>query len=274
MRQFYLVNEVGTTYFFDYRSNTLISNISDLGFSKDLTYLQYDNSYTIAKSKNSQSSLVFQVVFLKGYEGYNDFISFVGRSEELRLFYKYNDESKYCYVTLKSITKTELESGVLQCSLTLDKLSLWLVRESYVINVNEDENGKIFPFSYSFIYSASYNGTITISNNGEVKAPLNIVITGAVKNPTVEVIKNNIVVASLRLLVESNNCVIEINSEEADQFMLMTEDGNVSNIYEHQDFTCDNFLFLERGTYQVKFSPGVTSPTTCKVTKIEGYSGH
>ena len=44
MRQFYLVNEIGSTYFFDHRNDTLISNVGDLGFSKDLTYLQYDNS--------------------------------------------------------------------------------------------------------------------------------------------------------------------------------------------------------------------------------------
>lgn len=274
MRQFYLVNEIGANYFFDFRNNTLISNITDLGFSKDLTYLQYDNSYTLVKSKTAQGSLGFQIIFLKGYDGYNDFLSFFRKSSDVRLFYKYNESSKCCYVVLKSISKTELESGVLKCSVTLDMLSLWLVRESIVIHVNIDKNGKIFPFRYPFRYSVSYSGIITITNNGEVKAPLNIVITGAVNNPRVEILKNNDVVSTLYLHVQSSDCMIEINSEESNQFMTITENGYVRSIYEDQDFTCDNFLFLEQGTYQVKFSPGVVSTTTCKVTKIEGYSGH
>ena len=55
MRQLYLVNEVGTTYFFDFRSNTLISEISDIGFSKNLTYLTYENSYLKVDEKNEFS---------------------------------------------------------------------------------------------------------------------------------------------------------------------------------------------------------------------------
>ena len=43
IRQFYIVNEVGQTYFFDYRNNTIISDITNLGFSKSNTYLKYDD---------------------------------------------------------------------------------------------------------------------------------------------------------------------------------------------------------------------------------------
>ena len=274
MRQFYLVNEEGTTYFLDFRSKTLISNINDLGFTKELTYLQYDNSYSLVKSKTAQGSLGFQLIFLKAYEGYNEFLSFFRKSSEVRLFYKYDELSKFCYVVLKTITKTELESGVLKCSIILDMLSLWLIRESITIRVSVDENGKTFPFTYPYNYSVSYSGVITMTNNGEVKAPLNIVINGAVNNPKVEILKNNDVVSTLHLYIKSSDCVIEVNSEESNQFMAITENGCVKNIYENQDFTVDNFLFLEKGTYQIKFSPGLISTAICKITKTEGYSGH
>ena len=275
IRQFYLVNEIGQTYFFDYRNSTLISNISNLGFSKNNTYLKYEDEYSLVKTESPQETLQFKVVFLKGYAGYTEFFNFYKNSiGDLRLFYKYNESPKYCYVRVKSLSKTELENGVLTCDLSLDKLSLWFLRESITIRVNEDSRGKIFPFGYPFVYSSTFNGTTTISNNGEIKSPLNISIFGAVNNPMVEIYKDDILISKLRLIVSSSNCEIEISAEPRNQYMIMKEDGTETNIYQNQDFTCDNFLFLDRGNYTIKFSPGVSDDTFCRVTKIEGYSGH
>ena len=275
IRQFYLVNEIGQTYFFDYRNATLISDITDLGFSKNNTYLKYDDDYSLVKTENPQGILQFKVVFLNGYSGYNSFLNFYKNSSgELRLFYKYDENPKFCYVRIKSLTKTQLEAGALNCSLTLDKLSLWILRESVTIRVDEDLNGKVFPFTYPFIYSSTFNGTMTITNNGETKAPLIVSIYGAVNEPTIEIYKNDTLISKLRLLVSSEDCEIEVSAEPKNQYMIMKEEGKESNIYQFQDFTCDNFLFLDKGSYQIKFSPGVSEDTFCRITKLEGYSGH
>ena len=275
IRQFYLVDEVGQTYFFDYRNNTLVSDITDLGFSKNNTYLKYDDEYSLVKTENPQETLQFKVVFLEGYVGYSNFMTFLRKSSgDLRLFYKYDSSPKFCYVRIKSLSKTELEAGVIKSTLVLDKLSLWILRESTTIRVNENDNKKVFPFKYPFIYSATFNGTVTITNNGETKAPLNITIYGAVNNPMIEIIKEGVTISTLRLLVSSEYSEIEVSSEPRNQYMIMKEGENVHNIYQDQDFTCDNFLFLDKGSYQVKFSPGVSSPTFCRITKLEGYSGH
>lgn len=274
MREFYLVNEVGTTYFFNHKNKTLISSINDLGFSKDNTYLSFEDDFVLIESKNPQGNLGFKVIFQKGYAGYTEFITFIRKSTELRLFYKCEDSLKFCYVNMKSISKTELQSNTIQSSVTFDKLSLWLVRENYSIKVNEDRGGKVFPFPYPHVYSTSYNGTITVHNDSESKAPLNVYINGAVNNPTVEIMKNGDVLSSLRLLVNSSNCIIEVSSVPSDQFMTMTEGGITTNIYANQDFTCDNFLFLEKGEYQVRFTPGVTGDTVCRITLTKGYAGH
>ena len=59
MRKLYLVNEIGTTYFFDYRSSSLISSIGNLGVEKQNTYVAYSNRYTCVEIKNPQTSLDF-----------------------------------------------------------------------------------------------------------------------------------------------------------------------------------------------------------------------
>lgn len=169
MRQLYLVNESGTSFFFDYRSSALISNISDLGFSRNNTYLNFENDYVLVDSKVAQASITFKVVFLKGYEGYKEFARFIASSNELRLFYKADGNTKFCYVSFKSISKTELESNCIQSSVVLDKLSLWLVNESHTIVASEGSGGKKFPFSYPTTYASSFIGSVNISNDSAIK---------------------------------------------------------------------------------------------------------
>lgn len=274
MRNIYLVNEIGTTYFFDYRNSTLISSIGNLGVEKQNSYVSFKNRYKLVDSRNPQSTLDFEVVFLKGYEGYSKFLKFIRESKELRIFYNNGKDTKYCYVAFKSISKTELQSNTIQCSLSLDKLSLWLNKINYKIEVNTDENGKVFPFKYPHTYSLSFNGEVSVRNNGEIKAPLNIIITGSVNNPRIDIMDGDTVLSTMRLLVQSADCIITVNADESDQYMIMKE-GNVErNIYQEQDFTCDNFLFVDKGEFTIKFSPGVSSETTCNIQMTEGYGGN
>lgn len=274
MRKLYLVNEIGTTYFFDYRSSTLISNIGNLGVEKQNTYVAYSNRYTCVEIKNPQTSLDFEVVFLNGYNGYSKFLDFIRTSNELRLFYSNGKDTKYAYVSFKSITKTELQSNTIQSSLSLDKLSLWLNKVNYQISVNEDVKGKTFPFGYPHIYSSSYNGEIYVKNNGEVKAPLNIIIAGAVNNPRVDILDGDTIISSLKIMVKSDDCIITVNSDESDQFITITENGVTKNAYQMQDFSCDNFLFIDKGEKKIRFSPGVNAKTTCNIQLLEGYGGN
>ena len=68
--------------------------------------------------------------------------------------------------------------------------------------------------------------------------------------------------------------VIVVNAEVVDQEMSKTVNGTTTNIYHDQDFTCDNFLFLDPGTFKVRFDPGVSEKTTCKFQFLEMYEGN
>ncbi|MCQ2772449.1 MAG: hypothetical protein MJ238_04145 [Bacilli bacterium] len=274
MRNIYLVNEIGTTYFFDYRSSALISSIGNIGVEKQNSYVSFKNRYKLVDSRSPQSSLDFEVVFLNGYEGYSKFLKFIRESKELRIFYNNGKDTKYCHVAFKSISKTELQSNTIQSTLSLDKLSLWLNKVNYKIEVNTDDNGKVFPFKYPHTYSLSFNGEVAVRNNGEIRAPLNIVIAGSVNNPRIDIMDGDVVLSTMRLLVQSADCIITVNADESDQYMTMKESGVERNIYQYQDFTCDNFLFVDRGEFTIKFSPGVSSETTCNIQMTEGYGGN
>ena len=111
MRQFYLVNEVGTTFIFNHRYRAYISGIDNIGYERENTYLTFDNSFKKVDEKVPQTEIAFSVIFMDGYDGYANFISFIRHSNELRLFYRWEDQVKYMNVAFKGITKTELQSS-------------------------------------------------------------------------------------------------------------------------------------------------------------------
>ena len=85
------------------------------------------------------------------------------------------------------------------------------------------------------------------------------------------IIKDGLVVSKLKLYVEATNAVIVVDANEINQSMKMTTGSETIDIYEYQDFTSDNFLFLDIGNYEIEFKPGVTSNTSCKITYTERY---
>ncbi len=276
MRKLYLLNENEEAYYFDFSTKTLVADISDLGFKRDLTYLEYENEKVLIKEKNSSSIIELELIFLNGYKGYSSFIDYKIRSSgRLRLCYVVNKQMKYVFIAIESLSKTELNHLSLKCTLSLNKLSMWYKDISSSIVLKEPEDGKLYPYKYPYVYGSGYDGSQWFTNQGEIPAALNIMIQGAVVHPKLSIIDRKEIIAELRLLVESENCIIEVNSDVTNQYMIMKENGITTNIYQKQDFRFDNFLFLPRGTFLIKFDSGIDdNHTFCRISYKEGYSGH
>lgn len=274
MRKLYLVNEVGTTYFLDYKGKTLVEAIEGLGFEFEIEYQDFGDAFVESKRKVPQKTIRLSLVFLEGYVGYSKWRDFTTKSKEIRLFY-IADGTKYCYVNVRSSSKTQLEAGILRSEVELECLSLWLVDKYAAIYVNQSNEGKTYPYKYTYIYAVSFNGKTTITNECSRPVPLTIKISGNVLNPRVLISQNGKVITSLRLLLdEREEPVLEICANPKKQYMRKTENGDQSDIYEDQDFSHDNFLFLPPGTSEVFFDPGVREVSSCQITYQEEYVAH
>ncbi len=276
MRSLYLEDYVGNKFYFDYRENVLLSGLSGLGVERKNSYLKYTDSFKLSNSDPNLNSVGMVITFLKGYAGYSNFLNFIkGNNGDLKLYY-YSDNIKFAYVELKSLDKTELFANTLQCRLTFEKLSHWLVEKSYLIEVNENSNNKLFPFTYPFIYSNSFDGSISVTNNGFKSAPVRIEILGICENPEIEIIKDEVVISKARILIKTTDPddVIVIDAEDRNQELSLISNNEKLNIYSFQDFSCDNFLYLDTGDYTIKFNVGVSEPTRCKFNFIELYEGN
>ena len=146
-RKFYLVNEVGSTFFFDYAHKCIIEELDGLGFEFNIDYEDFNARFVETKRTIPQRTITFTLAFLDGYQGFTRWREYLTKSSELRLFYE-ADGKKYCYVNVASSSKAQLESGVLRSEVSIDCLSLWLVNKSAQIDVVDVGGGKIYAYTY------------------------------------------------------------------------------------------------------------------------------
>lgn len=274
IRQFYLENDYGEIYYFNHKNQTLISQVSGLGFSLDMKYLEYSRFYSRSEYNIPLSEINETLIFLRGYEGYKTFVDFISKSnKEYKLHYENDAFKAYCYVDVASLSKAELVANTIHSDIIFKKLSLWLKEKSYEIIANGSSSGKVYPYSYPYYYSSSYEGKVFIRNEGLNDAPIVVEIFGSVIDPEVLIKKNGEVVSTLRLYLTAENITITINSIPSKQEMVKNESGVMTDIYGLQDFEEDNFIFLEHGDYEIEFKPGVATETICRITVLEGYLG-
>ena len=70
MRRFYLENEIGIKFYFTYHNQTVLSDISGLGFNNAFTYLKYDDFYSTIGNTFQIQEVTGIITFLNGYAGY------------------------------------------------------------------------------------------------------------------------------------------------------------------------------------------------------------
>jgi hypothetical protein len=274
-RKLYLVNEVGSTFYFDYTHNCIIEELDGLGFEFDVEYSNFDANFVETKRKIPQKQINLNLIFIDGYIGFTRFREYVTKSKEIRLFYETVAGKKYCYINIVSSSKSQLESNILRSEVKVDCLSLWLVNKTAHIDVVDAGGGKIYSYSYPYVYAVSFNGKVTVYNDSPRDVPLLIRLYGNCYNPRVIIRQNGVDVQTLRLLVdERDEPLIEISSDPVNQYIKLIYGGEEIDYYDKQDFSCDNFLFLPPGESEIFFDPGVREEATCEIAYKEEYIAH
>ena len=96
-RKLYLVNEIGSTFYFDYAHSCIIEELDGLGFEFDIDYEEVDSSYIETKRKIPQRTIQVTLDFFDGYQGFTRWRNYITKSKQLRLFYSC-DGVKYCFL--------------------------------------------------------------------------------------------------------------------------------------------------------------------------------
>ena len=274
IRKFYLENSKGQVFNFNYYNGCLLANINGLGFSYKISYLKYDHIYTAVKKDEPLGEISFDIIFLDGYSGYQKLIDYLNiETSNLKLYYVSND-TKYVYVDFVNLSKSEIVDGHLKSGAILNKKTYWIKEKSFILSFDSSvQSGKVYPFKYSYSYSETTGGKARLKIDGVTKASTLIEITGNVKNPSLNVLKGDEVITSMKLNIIKNNAKIVISSIPNEQYIKSIEGVLENDIYHLQDFEKDNFILLEPTDLTLEFNSGTNNETTFKIFIYEYHLG-
>lgn len=273
MRKFYLENKYGMRFDFTYHNETLLTDVSGLGFNNTFTYLKYENFFESLGSTFQVSEITGIITFLAGYKGYQKFLDYLSSGQEnLKLHYE-SSESFYTYVDVVSLTKSEIKAGGLQSEIIFNKKSYWIKDRVFEITTSEDTKGKRYAYTYPYKYADSSLGLLSTVIGGHLPAALVIEILGSVENPSLQIKQNQNVISELRLIHTRENAKIKVSGILNEIYMIEEIDGKWFDIYQTQDFEKDNFIKLTPGSLTFEFHPGISGTTRCKVFIQEYYLG-
>lgn len=253
MRQFKLTNSIGEVYNLN-DLDFFLYDPDNLGYKRKASYKRVGSLFVKYKDEIDQPTPngVLRFKNPNAYEKYYDFSRFAMKSP-LRLEYTPSEETYYldCYV--KELEKSEIEGGGLHCKISFEAMSYYY--RLYAMEAGtEPTEGKIYDYTYPFIYSDTGAGTVALDVDSSIESPIKISIYGEVVNPTWAHYVNNVLIesgccmttirAGRRLVIDTTQTPFSITEQDAL--------GNViSNKYADSDMETERFFFLQAGRNRI-----------------------
>ena len=191
VREFKLINEKGQEYsLMDLYNYCFLSEPSGLGYSYSTEYQQLGNTFFTNLRKMEQGQ-ISGIANFSSYDNYRKLIDFIENSEQLRFAYKipYATGTKEYFkdVQIQNITKTQKQiDGILKETITFDCLSLWYEENTIEYTIEPMTDEMRWNFYWDSYFNDNNSTNMEYFNNGQVEAPIEIEIDGAVSNPKIE----------------------------------------------------------------------------------------
>lgn len=309
MRKFFLTNAAGERWNL-MRFDAFFHAPDGLGFSQTISSARVGTDYLETDAYLDQHTISGEMVLLN-YEVYQQFVAFAMRSP-LVLTYMPELTEYFIRCKVQSIGKTEIGSANrLICPITLLCSGTWFEREqAYYQNepdvhvvltgnvvsfetdqpitldslfLHEDDSitveytyspngGKIYNYTYNYIYSDSALGGVTIQN-GAVESPLIVSILGAANNPTWSLTQDGVVIASGAVtaeIPEGHKLVIDARPSSMEIAEYTNSGVYVRDLYPMSDFSTARFLYAPAGESTVTVNAGGDSINT--IVEVERYA--
>lgn len=272
IRSFTLKNALGIIWDLN-TSDSFFTDISNFGHERDFTFETVGNYYVEISSELKQNTPSGTISFVD-YKKCNDFIKFI-QATPLTLSYSMPGITDIYYIDVKisKFDKKEMTGGSVPVDIEFIGIGQYYKLVT-VENVEGENVGVIYTYTYPAIYSDNTSGTVTIESDTNIESPTKITIFGPCENPSWTHYLNGVSTTSgkvncsalqgERLVIDST--VIPYSIKKYDVFMNMIED-----CYADSDFSTGRFINLGYGENKISFAHEGTEELSITVDALIKY---
>ena len=252
IRKFTLTNAIGQTYNLN-DLNSFFYNMKGLGQEHKVTYVQLGTQFLKEKDLLAQKNIQGKLHF-SNYKEYAVFSAFI-QHKPLVLTYVSSD-SYNIQVSIDKLDKTELETGGLNCNVTIKGLGTYyriLTKEN---SHEETDAGKKYPVTYPYKYRDTASGTVLIDSDSILASPVKINIFGPCVNPSYTQYVNNVQISGGKInatIPTGNKLVIDTTQIPYSIKEYSVNNLFVQDLYYKSDFSTNRFISLEYGKNKITF---------------------
>lgn len=253
VREFKLINEKGQEFsLMDITNYCLLTEPDGLGYSYSTQYEQVGNNFVSNLRKIEQGSIT-GIANFSNYDNFTGFTNFIETSNTLKFVYtipyKKGHTTFYKDINIKSISKTEIKtSGIISETVTFDILSLWYEQNETIFKIETYEDEMRYPYKWNSRYIDYNTRAIIFNNRGHVEAPIQVEIDGFVQNPTISILVDGKIYASITIPIIIYEYEKLLYSSKTGELYIQKQktDGLKENLWKSQyiDITKNNIFKL------------------------------
>lgn len=246
----------------------LISNPSDNGFQLSLSTIGTDIEDVVTKVVQSKQRITMTVSQVNNaYDKANVLVDWIQKysTADSNLFLEYNDTkiTRYCGGKVTKLTKTEKnEFGELAQNLEFTMTTPYFQKKENNIIITMSESGKQYDYNYPYNYGTYTNENNLIENPYILEVPIIVTISGAITNPTIDLLDENGNRYNRVKFGNTDNPIIILENEtliiNSAQKKIIKIDllGNEIDFRPEADPVWDTFLLAKRGTTTLSINTG------------------
>lgn len=249
MRRFKLINAVGEEL--DLMARDHFFHLpSGLGYQYEYSSTAAGYDFVVSEKLMVQKEVSGEMAFLGSdpYKSYQLFTSFCAKSP-LKLAYSPQGKWYYLRCEVKTLEKSEISTGLI-CPVDFIALSTWY-EQSIVFQSQTDESaGKIYEYTYPYIYADTASGVALIQNRGNLPAYTKIHIMGPCTNPSWALEQGGEVLVRGKIFAgipKGDKLVVSSSPGELEIAEYTTNNRFVRSLYQNSDFSTGRFVIVPVG---------------------------
>lgn len=262
VRRFLIENEKGQQFRMDsLEEGCFLTSPGNLGYSYSIDFVQLGFEF-IENNRKIEQSNPNGIAYFRSYDKIKEFIDFIESSLKLKWLYiiPYESGEKKYYrdVILKKIEKTEKNGKWLACPVEFASKSLWYEQNETIFKIETYENEMRYPYRWNSRYIDYNTRSIQFINRGHVEAPVQVEINGFIQNPTISVLVEKEVYASIKIPITISEYEKLLYSSKTGDIYIKKQkaDGTKENLWKQAyiDINKQNIFKLPIGVSEVRLT--------------------